>query len=373
MDYYSILNVDSKATQEDIKKAYRTATKKIHPDVSDYSGANEAFKVLKTAYETLADPVKRKEYDKFFFKKNDIEETAIQNNKQVQKTKVKKVSKTKVKKTEKAKNKWAIRMQSENFKTIMLGIFFIAIIAIVPIVMIVKSIEAGQIVKAYGKAFNSEKQELIYLGRPTCGYCQQLEPILLELKDRFDFEYTYVNTDKISDAQLESILADLDIEKGKFGTPYLIFVKDGKKVSESDGYRGEDGLFNFLQTNNFIPSDAKLYLNYIGIDGYKEVMASTTNSILVVAQKSCSYCQKARPIYNEIIEENDIAINYLEYDLLSDADKTVVKTFLDANLGEDWGTPTTLVIKDGKKVDILAGLTTKDAFVKFFKDNSLIK
>ncbi len=62
-DYYEILGVDKKATQGDIKRAYRKLARKYHPDVSDVPDAEEKFKQLGEAYEVLKDPEKRAAYD----------------------------------------------------------------------------------------------------------------------------------------------------------------------------------------------------------------------------------------------------------------------------------------------------------------------
>jgi curved DNA-binding protein len=62
-DYYAILGVDRNASAEDIKKAYRKLARKYHPDVSKEPNAEEKFKEMAEAYETLKDPEKRAAYD----------------------------------------------------------------------------------------------------------------------------------------------------------------------------------------------------------------------------------------------------------------------------------------------------------------------
>jgi curved DNA-binding protein len=62
-DYYKILGVDRKATQEEISKAYRSQARKYHPDVNKAKGAEEKFKKLSEANEVLKDPQKRAQYD----------------------------------------------------------------------------------------------------------------------------------------------------------------------------------------------------------------------------------------------------------------------------------------------------------------------
>ena len=62
-DYYAVLGVDKKASQDDIKHAYRRLARKYHPDVSKEANAEEKFKNLQEAYEVLKDPEKRTAYD----------------------------------------------------------------------------------------------------------------------------------------------------------------------------------------------------------------------------------------------------------------------------------------------------------------------
>jgi len=64
-DYYKILGVNRKATQPEIRRAFKKLALKYHPDkTKDKSdGAREKFAKIANAYETLNDPQKRKEYD----------------------------------------------------------------------------------------------------------------------------------------------------------------------------------------------------------------------------------------------------------------------------------------------------------------------
>ena len=65
-DYYKILGCDSKATPDDLKKAYRKLALKWHPDRCGTEKKDEAqakFQEIGEAYEVLSDPEKRKIYD----------------------------------------------------------------------------------------------------------------------------------------------------------------------------------------------------------------------------------------------------------------------------------------------------------------------
>ena len=62
-DYYAALGVARGASAADIKKAYRKLAQKHHPDVSKEKGAEEKFKEIAEASQTLKDPEKRTAYD----------------------------------------------------------------------------------------------------------------------------------------------------------------------------------------------------------------------------------------------------------------------------------------------------------------------
>ena len=63
-DHYKTLGVDRKASQDDIKKAYRKLARQYHPDTNKDAGAEERFKQISEAYDVLGDPEKRKRYDR---------------------------------------------------------------------------------------------------------------------------------------------------------------------------------------------------------------------------------------------------------------------------------------------------------------------
>ena len=64
-EYYDRLGVSKDASQDEIKRAYGKMSKKYHPDINKEPGAEEKYKEVQEAYETLSDDQKRAAYDQY--------------------------------------------------------------------------------------------------------------------------------------------------------------------------------------------------------------------------------------------------------------------------------------------------------------------
>jgi curved DNA-binding protein len=66
IDYYKVLGVDKKATEQEIKSAYRKLARKLHPDLNpNDKDAKRKFQEINEANEVLSDPEKHKKYDQY--------------------------------------------------------------------------------------------------------------------------------------------------------------------------------------------------------------------------------------------------------------------------------------------------------------------
>ena len=66
IDYYKILGIEKKSTENEIKKAYRKLARKYHPDLNpDEKEAEKKFKEINEANEVLSNAENRKKYDKY--------------------------------------------------------------------------------------------------------------------------------------------------------------------------------------------------------------------------------------------------------------------------------------------------------------------
>lgn len=65
-DYYEVLGVERGASETEVKRAFRSLARELHPDVNAHDPeAEEKFKAAAEAYEVLSDPEQRTTYDRF--------------------------------------------------------------------------------------------------------------------------------------------------------------------------------------------------------------------------------------------------------------------------------------------------------------------
>ena len=64
-DYYDVLGITKSASKDEIRKAYRSLSKKYHPDLNKADDAVDKFKEVTEAYEVLSDDSKKANYDQF--------------------------------------------------------------------------------------------------------------------------------------------------------------------------------------------------------------------------------------------------------------------------------------------------------------------
>lgn len=148
----------------------------------------------------------------------------------------------------------------------------------------------------------------------------------------------------------------------------------GKKNSNTYSELTEDPnkIFENAQKESAsVKESEKKELNDINIDTYLEYYQGEENKIILIARPTCSYCQIAKPIIQNIAYEKAVEVFYLNTDNFKNDDETkLVKS--NEFFSEGFGTPLLLVVKNNKIVDKIDGLTDKAHYIEFFKNNGFI-
>lgn len=258
----------------------------------------------------------------------------------------------------------------EKKKTLVILGFLGLIILLIIGITVNNHIKNKKLYEKFEAAFNGSEPTLVYIGKTGCSWCNLLNPSIAEMKDRYQFDYIYINMSEMSNTYFNQVMDKLGLKQ--VGTPYLAVVKDGKVIDKQPEYVDYDKLFAFLQKNEIIDKEAALPINFIDLKEYQELLAGSEKSIIVIGQSTCPHCIQAKLTLNQIADEEDIVINYLNISYLSDEEGKTFESSLDYFKKDSWGTPLTLIVQDGKMIDVLEGNAPKAGYLSFFEEQGVL-
>lgn len=241
--------------------------------------------------------------------------------------------------------------------------------------------EAKEIMKNFDKYYNSKERTVIYYASTTCGWCSLQTPILETIAADYDMDYIYVDASKLGKSQIKEVTEKLGI---KASTPTTVIVENKKVIDVANGFTEATAYVEFFKTNGLIPEDA-IYskedsLSFISYSEYDKLINEPSTKIIVIGQTTCSHCIAIKPTLNEIAKENNLTINYININTVTEDEYGAFRASL-TTLGYSepsfvekgsFGTPLTLIIKDKKIVSYIAGECSKSKLVREFKKFGLI-
>jgi len=120
-----------------------------------------------------------------------------------------------------------------------------------------------------------------------------------------------------------------------------------------------------------ISAEEQKDLEEINVDRYIELKEESNPSVIYIARPTCHFCEIQGPIIKNVAYEHDLTIHYLNTDEMSDEESTSFINSDDA-FKEGFGTPCTIVVKDGKITGQMEGLVDRETMVNFFKEQGII-
>lgn len=250
----------------------------------------------------------------------------------------------------------------------------VAFIAIIVGYNIWFNYRSEQIYKTFEQSYNGSEEKIVLIGREGCSWCQLFKPILDFYKEKYEFSYEYLDTDKLTSDDLDKILDKIEISDDDFGTPLLAFVKDGESMDSIIGYVDERKLLKILQEQGFVNEDEDIALKYLpDYKTVKKTFESKQKEIIVVGQTSCSYCIMFKPVLMSVVDNYGVEINYMNYDEIEEYEELGEYLSQYKEFQGDWGTPLTVIVENGKIINTFDGYGIEENYVKFLKNNNLIE
>lgn len=268
------------------------------------------------------------------------------------------------------------KTMNEKKKLVIVLTMIVAVVLTVIIGQFLSTQKSHSMRKDVDRLYNGDQISIIYIGRTTCGYCQLFTPVIDSLSEKYNFDYHFIDTDKLTNGDLIKVLNIVGANTEEFGTPYLVVAKGGKKIIEQNGYTDEAGLFSVLKSAGVIASDE---VNpYVASDdnevvkAFIDVLNSSSKRLVYIGRPTCTYCQKFSPILEEVSKEYNIDYYYVNTDEIASEELAAILEKL-GKTSSKFGTPYLAVVQNGEKTGEQPGYIEKEDLIEFFKKNGLVE
>lgn len=176
--------------------------------------------------------------------------------------------------------------ESMNKKTLLLSVVICIIGGMIGLT--IKNIyHHYQFQKIYQNLFEEKQTNIIFLERPTCGFCNLFKPILQEASKNYNFQYQDINVDWLTKKELEKILEKLHIRKTSFSTPRLIITEGNNIKDQQIGYMDDLELFNYLKKNGITNQSFKnAYpkIERLTSESYFKLLEEKENALVLIGR-----------------------------------------------------------------------------------------
>lgn len=209
-----------------------------------------------------------------------------------------------------------------------------------------------------------------YVGDSSETYESKKE-IMLNLKKQYNTdstpaEFDFIAFDKLSDEDIEKFQKD----NSNFKKDTWIITNEKSTVYLSNDELSETELSKLVNKylNHVVEEDEIAYKTVSTYAEYMKVIKSKNTIMTVFGRNSCYYCNKFKPVYNDIAKEKNIDIYYIdsdsfakdEYEKIMNSELVIPAKCTDSKekdlpLSSGFGTPLTIFTKKGKSVDCISG------------------
>lgn len=223
---------------------------------------------------------------------------------------------------------------------------------------------------------DADTETMLYVGSSDCDACDLQGSQMSLLLENYDFEYYYVDFNEIPTTSAKTkFIKDLGVDTSEdFSTPTILIYKDGKIINQTSGLTSINKIFNALQDNNIISAEDTLPVNYLSLSSFINLTEDNSKQVLMLGSAATEDSNSAQEIIWDIAKENNVKINYLMLNDLSEVEGATFEKTLDFYAVDNNAvtTPSMLIIENGQVTNFLADLQDSDTYIDFLKENSII-
>lgn len=236
----------------------------------------------------------------------------------------------------------------------------------------------------YKELLTKDDFALVYFGNTKSNDYSSVKKILINTRNKYDNKVYAVNKAELTSKQK----AELVSSNADFSDQVYVYIKEKtvKRVMIASKIN-ENTIMAYVNyyVNDVIPEADIAYKTVSTYDEYMKVISSKKIIMTVFGRNTCHWCNKFKPVYNEVAKENNLDIYFIDSDSFNaDEYKKIMNSSLmipaactddgkEKALSSGFGTPLTLFTKKGKVTGCINGYVAKNGLLTKLKEVGMLK
>ena len=235
-------------------------------------------------------------------------------------------------------------------KAVKIGIILLLVVG----VLLLASLANG---KKAVKTITLEEYKTISSGNGFVYYGSGTNMSLIEdIAKTYNLEINFLDSDKNENQDL------------KENTLY-----EYKKGKESYKYSGDFDSYKFSESLVEDGIHLKGHVT-VSLDEYKKIKEAKGYHLMFIGRETCGYCTQFKDSIKEALQKYNFIVYYIDTDTFQTEDEYNELIATDKYMSEnEWGTPLSLLYKDGKRIDVINGYVSAAELVDFLEANKVVE
>ena len=155
-----------------------------------------------------------------------------------------------------------------------------------------------------------------------------------------------------------------------FGVTYFVSENIGDRSKDKEPIKQQANQTTLLEEGEVLNEDEQSELTAVTMTDLKNILENGEKKIIMLGTETCHWCIEEKPILKALVYKYHVEIGYMDLNLLTSDEDSELRSLHEGL--QAFGTPTFIVVDQGKVIDVLVGGRTTKEVTSLLKQYQII-